>query len=262
MFQVERQEKILEYINNKKKAKVIELSKVFKTSSVTIRSDINELTKKGLVVKTHGGVLSIEGRLNLEIPYYSKFQSNIEKKRIIGKTAAEIVEDNDVIILDAGSTTLEVAKNLCHKNVTLITNDIRIGMEIANEPKVNLIMTGGKLERSVYTLLGDETISFLSRINVNKLFLGCDAYSRRSGISNRTLSEVAVKKAMIAASMEIILVTDSTKIGKTVFAKLCGPFEIDKIVIDKMSEDDIDYLSQNGVQVILAQDSQIDSTEG
>lgn len=252
MFQIERQEKILEYINEKKEAKVSELSQIFHTSTVTIRHDVNVLAQKNLVIKTHGGVLSLERRISGEVPYYSKYKSNMTAKKLIGKEAAKLIENNDVVILDSGSTTFEVARNICQRNVTIITNDLKIGMECANKPKINLIMTGGSLEPLVYTLMGNETISFLSRIHVDRLFLGCDAYDLKTGISNRTLQEIPIKRAMIAAAQEIILVTDHTKIGKKVFAHLCDPFTVDRLVIDELPVKDIQYLTQNGVQVILA----------
>lgn len=252
MFSIERQEKIFEYINEKKEAKVSELSQIFNISNVTIRHDINTLAQKRLIIKTHGGALSLERRINGEIPYSSKFQKNVTEKRLIGKEAAQLIENNDVIILDAGSTTFEIAKNIYQKNVTVITNDLKIGMECANNPKINLIMTGGALEPLVYTLMGDETVRFLSNIYVDKLFLGCDAYDLQTGISNRTLQEISIKKTMIASAKEIILVTDHTKIRKKVFAHVCDPFVINTLVIDSMNEKDIAYLTQNGVQVILA----------
>jgi Transcriptional regulators of sugar metabolism len=251
MYQIERLEKILEYINTHKKAKISELSEIFNTSKVTIRNDINELAQKGLVVKTHGGVLSIQNRFSLEIPSTRKLELNIEAKRKIGAAAASLIKNDDIIILDAGSTTLEVARHIKKSNVTVITNDIKIGMEVANQPKNKLIMTGGTLESSVYTLLGDETVKFFSKVHVNKLFLGCDAMDLEMGITNRTLQEVSVKQAMMRAAEEIIVVTDSTKLHKKVFAQVCSVFDVNKIIIDKIDDPTRQALQQGGVEVIV-----------
>lgn len=252
MFQIERMEKILEYINAHKKAKIDELSRVFNASKVTIRNDINELAQEGLVIKTHGGVLSIQNHFTTEIPSNSKSTINIEAKRNIGYNAAKLICDDDVIILDAGSTTLEVARHIKSNNVTVITNDLKVGMEVARNPKNKLIMTGGVLEQPVYTLLGEETIDFFSKVHVNKLFLGCDAMDMELGITNRTLREVSVKQAMIRAAEEIILVTDSTKLHKKVFARVCSVYDIDKIIIDKIDEAANQALTAGGVEVIIA----------
>lgn len=252
VFQIERVEKILEYVNMHKKAKIEELSEIFNISKVTIRSDINELAKNGLVVKTHGGVLSVQNHFSMEIPSSRKFTINIEAKRKIGYHAAKLISDDDVIILDAGSTTYEVARNIKSSNVTVITNDLKIGMEISRHPKQKLIMPGGSLEQSVYTLLGEETTNFFSKVHVKKLFLGCDAMDLEFGISNRTLREVSVKQSMMHAAEEIIVVTDSTKLHKKVFAHVCSMFDVDKVIIDKIDEKTLQMLTSGGVDVIIS----------
>jgi DeoR/GlpR family transcriptional regulator of sugar metabolism len=252
MFQIERQEQILKYVNKKRKASVKELSDYLNVSKVTIRRDLDELVEKGLVIKIHGGVLSINNNLSYEIPFKKKLNVNVEEKRKIGTTAARFIEDGEVIILDAGSTTLEVARHLDRKNVTVITNDIKIAVEIAQKPNIKLIVTGGILERSVYTLIGPNAEDFLSKIHVNKTFLGADAISLEHGITNRTLQEVPIKRAMIKAADEVIVVADHSKLNKRVFASLCNLNEIKKLIIDKIDEDFKQALSEIGVEVILA----------
>ena len=169
MFAFERQELIVNYVNKVKKDSVKSLSKQFNVSEVTMRRDLKELSEKGLLIKTHGGALSLNHNLSSEIPYARKFSTNVESKREIGKAAAKIIEENDVVIFDAGSTTLEVAAHLPNvKNVTVITNDIKIAMVLASNPNISLIVTGGILQKSVYTLVGPMTENFLSTIHVNK----------------------------------------------------------------------------------------------
>ena len=185
MFQQERQDKMLQYINKHKEVRTKELSRLFRASMVTIRSDINELDKQGLVIKVHGGALAIADRINLEIPSQSKMRLNSVEKRIIGKLAADMVQENDVILIDSGTTTLELARALRSKKVTVITNDIQIGAVIASDIRgnVTLIMTGGTVEASTFTLCGIETLNFLRQIKVNKLFMGCDAIDPQRGVS-------------------------------------------------------------------------------
>lgn len=254
MLQLERQKRILEYINAKKSVRNKDLSKIFKISMVTIRADISDLDLHGLIVKVHGGALSVQDRLNLEIPYQSKNKQHSEEKKIIGALAAGMIEENDVIILDSGTTTLEIAKRVKHKNVTIITNDIIIGMTLVSNSKVTLVMTGGEVVPFVYTLYGSEAVSFLHRIKANKLFLGCDAFHCESGISNRTLQEVAVKQAMIAASSKVIAVADSSKLGHEVFAHTCSIDRIDILITDHISGGDGLKLENAGVRVVLPDD--------
>lgn len=252
MFQIERQEKILQYINKKKKANVKELSTMFDVSKVTIRRDLDELAEKGLVIKTHGGVMSITSKLSYEIPYSSKSEVNSEAKRKIGIMAAKLIDDGDIIILDAGSTTLEVAKSIRNDNITILTNDIKISMEVAHKRNIDLIVSGGSLSESVYTLIGNQTIEFFRKVRVNKTFLGCDAVDIAYGITNRTIEEVAIKKAMIEAAEEVIVVTDSSKLNKKVFCFLCDISVINKLIIDQIDETSRKELEEKGIEVLIA----------
>lgn len=253
MFPLERQEKLLQYINKKKKANVQELSRMFKVSAVTIRRDLDELASKGLVVKTHGGVLSAMNNLSMEIPSAVKFDANSEAKRSIGAAAAAMIDDGDIIILDAGSTTLEVLRHMQRQNVTVLTNDIKIAMETAHKPNVRLLVSGGEmLDGSVYTLVGSQTAEFFRRVHVNKTFLGCDAIDIGFGVSNRTMEEVEVKRAMIAAADEVIMVTDSSKLNKKVFCFLCEVSAIQKLVINEIDDVFRQELEKRGVEVIVS----------
>lgn len=252
MFQFERQKQIFEYVNAKKKASVEELSNYFNVAKVTIRRDLDDLVLKGLVNKIHGGVLSIDNSLNSEIPYNKKSVVNTEEKKKIGVAASNLIEDGDVVILDAGSTTFEIAAHLGSKSVTVITNDIKIAMELAFKPNITLIITGGILEKSVYTAIGPETEKFISNIHVNKTFLGADAVSLKYGITNRTIQEVAVKSKMMDAAEKKIVVADNSKLNKKVFVTLCKINEIDILVTDKVDQAFKNNLNELGVEVVLA----------
>lgn len=252
MFQIEKQKKILDYVNKIKKATVNELSDFLGVSKVTIRRYINELESKGLLIKTHGGVLSIDNDLNYEIPYASKKELNISEKEKIGIAAAKLIEDGDVVILDAGSTTLEIALHIKNINATIITNDVKIAMELASKPSIKLIITGGTVQKHVYTIIGSNTDELLSKIHVNKTFLGADAINIEYGVTNRTLEEAAVKKAMIKAAEQIILVADYSKLNKKAFTDICKIDEIDTIVIDKIDDNYRNIFNEKGINIIIA----------
>ena len=253
MFREERQEKILQYINTHKTVKVTDLANIFKTSVVTIRSDITELSNNGMIVKVHGGAFAISDRYNLEIPSRAKARQNNSAKLIVGQLAAEMVEENDIIILDSGSTTLEVARAIRNRRVTIITNDIQIGVLLAsgNQGHLNLITTGGTVEPFTYTQSGVEALDFLKRLRVNKLFLGCDAIDPQKGMSNRTLLEASIKKAMIDVAEQVIAVVDSSKHNKEVFIHVCGVDAIDVLVTEKISKANREQFEEAGVVVVL-----------
>ena len=254
MFQIERHEKILSYINKNKKVSTRELSEAFGMSVVTIRADINALADRGLIVKSHGGALSLQSLMSFEIPSAKKFQQNVESKQKIAALAVDLIHDDDVIILDAGSTTLEIAKRIHSKPVTVITNDLKVSVTLAEKPNVHLLVTGGQLIPSVYTLAGANTIEYFSRIKVNRLFMGCDALDFKWGISNRTMEEIAVKQAMMRASNEIIVVSDHSKFDQQVFAHLCDLNEFHTLVTDQIPSDKREILENLGISVITPAD--------
>ncbi len=252
MFRIERQQKILSYIDEKQTAKTQELAKAFSTSLVTIRNDINDLAARGLIIKTHGGAMCRQRSSNTEIPFAIRFQENLSSKQAIASIAAEKIYDGDVILLDAGSTTLEIANRIKAKNVTVITNDLKIATTLADIGTYNVIVAGGTLLQNVYTLVGTETIEFFRNIKVRKLFLGCDAIDFNWGITNRTFEESHVKNAMISAAQEVIAVADCSKFNKQVFSKVCGMDAIDVLITDEISAQDKERLENLGVSVISA----------
>lgn len=250
MFQIERQEQILEYINQTQKANTNELADKFNVSKATIRRDIDELATRGQLIKTHGGAIAVTKSLHAEIPYAYKAERNQSAKKNIGITAANYIEDGDIIILDSGSTTLEIAKNITQKNVTVVTDDIKIAMELAGKTNITVIVCGGTLSDPVYTLTGNSAVEFISRLHVNKTFLGCDAADLEFGISDRTYAEVDIKTAMIQAADEVIMVTDNSKLDKKMFCYLCDISTLDKLIINTIDERNRKGFTEKGVEII------------
>ena len=251
MLQIERLQKVLDYINLRNKTNVAELCDKFGVSPVTIRRDIDYLANDGLVIKTHGGVLSTQNKLTYEVPYFKKSTVNLDKKEMIGAAAAKLISDNDVVIIDSGTTTLQVAKNIKSKNVTVITNDIFIATTVASMPSVELIVIGGRLEKGVYTLIGSNAVALIHKFHANKVFLGADALDINFGISNRTLAEVDVKLAMKNAADEVIVVTDSSKFNEKMFYSLLPLSDIDTLVTDYADQTLKDHLELIGKKLIL-----------
>ncbi len=244
---------MLNFINEKQAVKTEELASAFKTSLVTIRNDINDLATRGLIIKTHGGAVCLQHSPNKEIPSFIRFQENIESKQAIASIAADMIDDGDVIMLDSGSTTFEIANRIKAKQVTVITNDLKIGVTLADRGGISLIMTGGTLLPSVYTLVGAEAIGFISNIKVKKLFLGCDAIDFTWGITNRTMEETHVKSAMIKAAQEVIAVADCSKFNRQVFARLCGLDALNVLITDRIDTESRERLESSGVRVLSAE---------
>ncbi|MBN2172771.1 MAG: DeoR/GlpR transcriptional regulator [Bacteroidales bacterium] len=254
MLANQRRDKILELLREDGSAKVIKLAKIFRVSEVTIRQDLEKLEKDGYIKREHGGAFL----KNVE-DYVKSFtlanQDNIEKKQLIGKLAANLIKPSETVILDSGSTTTEIAKNLIGRTgITVITNALNIALMLGAEPGIEVIVTGGEFKPPTLSLTGQKAASFFEDINVHKLFLATAGISLRSGLTYPSISDIVVKKAMIDAADVTYLVADSTKIGKNAFASLGALSLIDYIITDA----DIDpkhmkLFKDNDIELIIAE---------
>jgi len=232
MLANQRREKILELLKEDGLAKVIKLAKIFKVTEVTIRQDLEKLESEGFILRVHGGAFLKNVEHSVK-SFTLLNQDNLEKKKIIGRKATELIEAGDSIILDSGSTTTEIAKNLIGRSgLTIITNALNIAMMLGAEPGIEVIVTGGEFKPPTLSLTGQKAASFFEDIHVDKLFLATAGISLRSGLTYPSISDIVVKKAMIEAADVTYLVADSTKIGKNSLASLGALSLIDYIITD------------------------------
>lgn len=250
MYQEERQKKILKYVNENKKISVKELSELLDTSVVTIRSDISKLQDKGLLIRSHGGVMANSYKIDDVIPSDVKFQKHKNEKKKIAAMATTFIEDGDIIIIDSGSTTLELAKKITQKNLTVFTNDLQIAIELSKRKNIKLIVSGGILISGVYTLTGSEAVNLFKNIHAKKLFISCDAYDKDFGISNRDTREVEIKKAMLQAVDKKYLLIDSSKLNQKVMAKVADIDTFDYFICDEISNELREIIETSGVTVV------------
>lgn len=255
MLANQRREKILELLKEDGSAKVIKLAKIFKVSEVTIRQDLEKLESEGYIHREHGGAFlkNVEDHVK---SFTLLNQDNLEKKKLIGRKAAELIETGDSIILDSGSTTTEIARNLIGRSgLTIITNALNIAMILGAEPGIEVIVTGGEFKPPTLSLTGQKAASFFEDIHVDKLFLATAGISLRSGLTYPSLSDIVVKKAMIEAADVTYLVADSTKIGKNAFASLGALSLIDYIITDPfIDQSHLQLFKDNEIELIIAEE--------
>lgn len=255
MLANQRREKILELLREDGSAKVIKLAKIFKVSEVTIRQDLEKIEKDGFIKREHGGAFlkNVEDSVK---SFTILNRDNLEKKQIIGKKAAELIETGETVILDSGSTTTEIAKNLIgRKGITVITNALNIALMLGAEPGIEVVVTGGEFKPPTLSLTGQKAASFFDDINVHKLFLATAGISLRSGLTYPSLSDIVVKKAMIDAADVTYLVADSTKIGKNSFASLGALSLIDYIITDAgIDRTNAQILRDHDIEIIIAEE--------
>lgn len=198
----------------------------------TIRRDLDALERAGQAQRTHGGARRAPGA-TAKLPYTMKEGERLEEKTAIGIAAASRVCDGQTVILDSGSTTYEIARAIRHRTgLTVITNDLRIAKYMAETPGIRLLVTGGELLGSVFTLVGERATAFLSDYTADWAFLGADAVDIEAGVTNMNTLEVPLKRAMIAAAANALVVADSSKFGRRALAKVAGLDEIGGVITD------------------------------
>jgi DeoR/GlpR family transcriptional regulator of sugar metabolism len=253
MLPSQRREKILDLIKEDGHAKVLQLSKIFKVTEVTIRQDLEKLEKDGYIEREHGGAyLKNVGVLVKNMSLQN--QENLEEKATIARKAVEYIHNGDTIILDSGSTTTEIAKQITgFKNLTVITNSLNIALLLGADPEINLVLTGGEFKAPTLSLTGQKAADFFENLHVDKLFLATAGITLKSGLTYPSISDICVKRAMIDSANEVYLVADSTKIGKSSFASLGALSLIDYLFTDsKINEDSIEMFNRHDIKLIIA----------
>ncbi len=253
MIPEKRRQKILELIQEEGSARVKKLSAVFSVTEQTIRQDLEKMETAGSIVRRHGGaylknVPSQVANLTLQR------RENLDKKRVIGKKAAEFIENGDSIILDAGSTTTEIAAHLLdRKNLNIITNALNIALVLGAKQSFSILMPGGEFKPPTLSLTGEKAAVFFHNLYASKLFLATFGVSFETGLTYPGFSDLHVKKALIQSASEVYLVADSTKIGRTSFASLGGLDMLDCFITDKGIRDkDKARFEDLGVKVVIA----------
>ena len=250
---VARRKAILQLLESKNQIFVPELSKEFGVSEVTIRNDLNQLEKKHMLIKVRGGAIKIEAPITLDQNVSEKSKLHYHEKILIGKKAVELIQDGETILIDSGTTTMEVAKNMGElKDITVLTHALNIANYLTNFPEVHVIMLGGYLRKKSYSLIGPLAENSLKNFYVDKLIIGVDGFDLKTeGIYTTQLEEANLNRIMIENSQEVIVVTDSSKFNRRSYAFICELDRIDKVVTDKkIMKEDKQSLLQTGIEVI------------
>lgn len=244
----------MELLQEEGSAKVAYLKDLFSVTEPTIRQDLDKLEEEGFVVRSHGGAFlkTIPNQVkNLDLQH----RQNMDKKVRIGKKAAEFINDGDSIILDAGTTTTEVANQLEHvQNLNIVTSALNIALIIGARFNAQVMMTGGEFKAPTLSVTGESAAKFFDNtIFASKLFLAATGISEEGRITYPGLSDIPLKKAMIAAAKDVYLVADSTKMGKIAFAHLGDIDLVRHIITDSdVPQQYVDLFKSRGVEVIIA----------
>ncbi len=251
---VDRREKILKLLAENGKVYVHELSGLFKVSEVTIRNDLDQLEKKNHLIRARGGALKLDRQVSLDFNLSDKHKLHFAEKSRIGKKAASLIRDSETIILDSGTTTAEIAKNLSsYKNLSVITNAINIVNILVQYPSINVIIPGGYLRKNSLSLVGPFAAKNFKSLYVDKVFIGVDGFDPVLGAFTPNIEEAHLNEIMIDIAKEVILVADSSKFNRRSLSLICPVSSINTVVTDDgLSDKDKKKLEDSGVKVLIA----------
>jgi DeoR family fructose operon transcriptional repressor len=254
LFVEERKQKILEYIEERRKATVAQLCEHFRVSSATIRNDLRDLEAGNRLLRTHGGAM-VKSKTGLELDSSQKRVQNLEAKRRIAACALELIEDGDRIILDTGTTTLELARLLDRRrDLTVVTNDLVIALLLEEFDSVAVVFTGGLLRRRFHCTVsyGNTWRDTLAGLTLDKAFMGVNGLSFEKGATTPDIAQAETKKLMIDIAVKVIFLCDSSKFGRTSFARFATLDQIDTVVTEQVTAEDRRRLEELGIELILA----------
>lgn len=252
LYPEERRQAILQRARESGRVSVSDLSQTFGVSEVTIRTDLQALAEQNLVVRTHGGAIPAR-RTSPELSLTFRRQQHVREKGRIGEAGAELVANGDAIFLDTSSTALAIAQNLKERrDLTIITNSLAVVQEMLDAPSVTVVMPGGTLRRETASLIGTNGLEMLVRFNLQKGFFGAHGISHPEGLTDVSISEAEVKRAIVELCREVIAVLDATKWGCAGVASFAALEEIDCIITDDEAPAGlVDSIRETGIEVIF-----------
>jgi DeoR family fructose operon transcriptional repressor len=260
LIPAQRRERIYEYLATHKIARMDELYGMLDTSEATVRRDLEWLERQGVVERTRGGAI-LSQRLTSEPEYVLRAQKHPEEKRSIGKAAAALIEENDVVFINSGTTTTQVIRNIrANAGITVFSNNLYAALEAGNAGFVHFLI-GGEFQPQSNSVTGRFAIDNLSQVYANKAILGVDGVSLLHGCTVPSSPEAEVVRQMIERTQgEIFIVADSSKWGVVSNFLVATIEDIDKLITDDEFDPlAIETLAMHSVESLVVMDDFVKS---
>ena len=249
---VDRHQFILNRLDEFGKVNVIKLSKDLNVSEVTIRKDLKLLEDKKLLFRTHGGANKVN-------PYTAdksvliKEQINTSEKERIGLYAAQLIGQNDSVIIGSGTTAYALAMSIARENrLTVITASLNIALKLSDDPMIDVLQLGGQIRATSKSAIGSYAEKILEDLSCGILFLGADGVDLEQGITTTNLMEAKLNQKMMKAAQYTVVLADSSKMGRKGLAKICALDQIEQIITDnKISAQMVKSLEDLGIKVTV-----------
>lgn len=229
MLAQQRHDRIARTLRAEGPAAVSTLAERLGVSQATVRRDLLELERQGRLTRVYGGAVSSAEH---DEPFADVATVRVPEKDAIAARAAALVEDGETVLLDIGTTAHRLARRLHGRAITVVTSSLAVYDELRDDEAIELIVLGGMVRRSYRSLVGFLTEDALRQIHADRVFLGTSGVRPDGGVLDTTSIEVPVKRAMIAAADQVVLLADATKFPGRGLARVCGPEQLDVVVTD------------------------------
>ena len=232
LSQQERMQEVLRMLETRDSVHVAELSKAFAVSEVTVRSDLSQLARQGLVARVRGGVRPIE-RGQSELGFDFRLRLEVERKQAIARAAAAMVDEGEAIALDSSTTAYYLALELrAKRELVVVTNGLLIASALADAPGISVLVTGGMLRLQAMSLVGDLGLGALRTTRISKGFLGARGLSLDVGLMDLNPDEVRIKRELAGVCERVIGIADGTKWHRTALLPFVATDQVHAIVTD------------------------------
>lgn len=255
MLPAERRNRIIQELRKDRFLSVTDLANRLGASISTIRRDLAELVQQGVIIRIHGGAaLNTTVELPEEMAGAVRARQQVPQKQAIGRAAARLISGVSTVILDGGTTTLEVARALHpDRHLRVITDSVEIAWELRDREHVTVILTGGIMRRHAYNLFGSLAEQVLAGLHAEVCVMGCSGLSLAEGLTKHDIEAIPVRRRMVEVSRHLVVVADSTKLGRVGLAAVCGVDRIHTLVTDiGIPPEFRAALEERGIEVIVA----------
>jgi DeoR family transcriptional regulator, fructose operon transcriptional repressor len=250
-FAEERRLKILDLLQEQKRVTVAELAAAFSVTPATVRTDLRDLDRSELLTRTHGGAI-VRMRTGMELDSARREVQNLDEKRRVARAALATVQHNDTIVLDTGTTTIELARCLNQRrNIKVVTNDIEIARVLEGQEATEVILLGGLLRKGFHCTIRVDGLEPAAGLRVDKAFMAANSFSLERGAMTPDVHQADMKRQMMALANKVFVMVDHTKLGGASFAQFAPLDRIDALITDAIEDDYREKLEECGLEVIL-----------
>lgn len=249
MFAIERQRRLLGFVNEQGSIRIALVSQALNVTSETIRRDLDTLASEGKLLRSHGGAVRLD-EVQGDTPFQQRQEAHSAEKTSVSETALQCIQAGETIALDASSTAWYLARRLPDMPLTVLTNSLQVVLELSNRERIDVISTGGILRSTSMSFIGPLADDAVKQYHVNKAFLSCEGLHPVYGVSDSNELQAMIKRRMASIADEVYVIADHTKFGTRAFAHVVGVDKVDVIISDSIVDDAlVASFRSRGVQV-------------